>query len=673
MKFIRFFCLLFFILSSTVQGQGIFNQIVEQNTTEKLIEQAYSKADTEPVKALKEAEDIMQSLPKGNSKYTPFLYNIFSKAALNQGAPEKAKEWGEKALKLSESMGSIEGQLLSKHSLASVYIIQNDIDKALEQGKSGMAKAEENKLDYYIMAFANVVGTCQTRKGEYDTAIKYYQQALDYAQTLNDISVETKMLNNLSSLLIITKELEKGLEILEKGINLAEKQNNKGNMAVLLLNKAFVLADLGKIEEQTQVLNQTLSLAKEMGYLRVEGASLTNLADLYLQKKDYKKAAEMAKQALNIAEKMGEKPQIIVNKVTYAQAKSYLGFHDEALKLLNEALVDFQKAGMEAEVIQVTEYLSEAYEEAGNTSEALKFHKAFKEKSDALFQNEKQKIVTELNTKYETEQKEKEIILLNKDNQQKQAQRNIGFVIAISFILIAFLILLRLKTSRKINNQLKIFNEKLNELSLKDTLTGLYNRRYFLSHIDSHVAYARRKNEDLDNMTGKLGFMMIDIDHFKKVNDNEGHHAGDKVLKEFSCRLGEVFRESDVVVRWGGEEFLAVVRDATFEGTGQLAERILKSISNLGFLIENKELIITCSIGYCCFPFTDNEIKMFSWEKTIIIADNALYKAKSSGRNRAIGVKASFTLQTNSEAELVLNNFDNALQQKVIEIETIEG
>jgi diguanylate cyclase (GGDEF)-like protein len=310
----------------------------------------------------------------------------------------------------------------------------------------------------------------------------------------------------------------------------------------------------------------------------------------------------------------------------------------------------------------------------GDFKEALAFHKSYKEKSDALFQSEKQKMATELNAKYESEQKEKEILLLNKDNQIKtdelrleKYQRNIVLIIAVSVILVALLIVQRLYASRKTNIRLEKLNKKLNELSLRDTLTGLYNRRYFHSHIHSHLSYAMRRDEEKKNNTGKIGFLVIDVDHFKLVNDREGHHTGDLVLKEFGKRLTELLRGSDIVVRWGGEEFLVAVRDATMEGIKQLAERILQRIGSEPFSLEGKTLQITCSVGHCCFPFSKNGDPL-DWEKVVRLADLALYKAKEAGRNLAFGVLPGENPVSEDKIEIILKQFDQALEQNLIRI-----
>jgi diguanylate cyclase (GGDEF)-like protein len=201
----------------------------------------------------------------------------------------------------------------------------------------------------------------------------------------------------------------------------------------------------------------------------------------------------------------------------------------------------------------------------------------------------------------------------------------------------------------------------LNDLSLKDTLTSLYNRRYFFSHIETHVAYARRMAEDQCSITGQLAFLVIDIDFFKRVNDTLGHHGGDVVLKEVSERLSAVMRKSDVLVRWGGEEFLVVARDATLEGARQLASRVVAVVNERPFEIDKQAMGVTCSVGYCCYPFFPDVPDAVPWEKVIQFADQGLYKAKNEGRNRVVGVMAAESSGDRVDLDLLLNHFEQAL------------
>lgn len=184
----------------------------------------------------------------------------------------------------------------------------------------------------------------------------------------------------------------------------------------------------------------------------------------------------------------------------------------------------------------------------------------------------------------------------------------------------------------------------LEQASLTDALTGLRNRRFLQQQIDHDVAQALRR---YDGARGEavadadLLFFMVDIDHFKQVNDTHGHAAGDAVLVQMRERLREVFRESDYLVRWGGEEFLVVARGLSRDGAAQLAERIRIAVAARPFRIDDHlQLPKTCSIGFAALPFLTREPAAIGWPEVVDIADAGLYLAKRQGRNAWVGLAA---------------------------------
>lgn len=178
-------------------------------------------------------------------------------------------------------------------------------------------------------------------------------------------------------------------------------------------------------------------------------------------------------------------------------------------------------------------------------------------------------------------------------------------------------------------------NAKLEEASLTDPLTGLRNRRFLTQHLETDIAATLRDGTDLI-------FFMVDLDHFKHVNDEYGHHAGDLVLTQMRDRLQHVFRESDYVIRWGGEEFLGIARASKRDEAPEIAERIRRSIGDQPFELEgNKTLVKTGSIGFATFPFIELQPKALTWLQVVEIADQALYLSKNNGRNAWHGLAST--------------------------------
>jgi diguanylate cyclase (GGDEF)-like protein len=166
--------------------------------------------------------------------------------------------------------------------------------------------------------------------------------------------------------------------------------------------------------------------------------------------------------------------------------------------------------------------------------------------------------------------------------------------------------------------------ESLRESSLRDPMTGLNNRRFLEEYVDTLVANCQR------NDTG-LTVMMLDLDHFKMVNDTYGHDAGDSVLKGLSKVLRQSVRASDLVIRYGGEEFLIILVNAVGEPADQVAEKIRASVEQMETQVGATTLRKTISIGVADFPSDSDTF----WQ-AVKFADVALYQAKENGRNRVV-------------------------------------
>ncbi|CAM2006479.1 two-component regulator propeller domain-containing protein [Acanthopleuribacter pedis] len=195
------------------------------------------------------------------------------------------------------------------------------------------------------------------------------------------------------------------------------------------------------------------------------------------------------------------------------------------------------------------------------------------------------------------------------------------------------------------NNELEEAYAKLEDVSLTDPLTGLRNRRFLVKYIYRDVHKVLRDYADGPEPVGgddkDLIFLLLDLDHFKAVNDNHGHAAGDKVLWQFAEVLKDVCRGSDVIVRWGGEEFLVVSRFTHRRFATDVAERIRSAVAAHHFdLGDGQTIHRTCSIGFACVPFLPEAPGSLKWEQVIDLADQALYVVKRSGRNGWLGMRA---------------------------------
>ncbi len=170
------------------------------------------------------------------------------------------------------------------------------------------------------------------------------------------------------------------------------------------------------------------------------------------------------------------------------------------------------------------------------------------------------------------------------------------------------------------------YHEEIYKMTIIDGLTGAHNKRYFLEFLEREMARCTRYGRP-------LSLLMLDLDHFKQINDTHGHLTGDFVLKEMSRRLLGRIRKEELLARYGGEEFAAVLPETSHEGALQFAEQIRQIVEREVFEYEGDSLRVTVSIGVATVEGTSES----GPEEFIRMADENLFRAKRAGRNRVVG------------------------------------
>ena len=204
------------------------------------------------------------------------------------------------------------------------------------------------------------------------------------------------------------------------------------------------------------------------------------------------------------------------------------------------------------------------------------------------------------------------------------------------------------------NQKLRELNQTLQESSLSDPLTGLRNRRFIFEEVSRDLEVIRRKLADEDQGVDTKGgsdlvFMMIDLDNFKPINDTYGHAAGDQMLLDVRDVLLGTCRKSDFVIRWGGDEFVVIAKQAKPGESEALAERIRKKIAEHSFLLADGQIVrTTCSIGFAAFPLYRGQAESGDLDEILTIADSLMYEAKRH-RNAWAGILSPSNASTSFE------------------------
>ena len=318
--------------------------------------------------------------------------------------------------------------------------------------------------------------------------------------------------------------------------------------------------------------------------------------------------------------------------------------------------------------------LADTWADAGQHKEALAALHAERELNSRANERNRAAALEELGRKYNSAAKQRDLDLLARDGQLKDQQienrqlaQKVGLAVGALLLLSIALIGVTLVRMRRAQARLTANQSLLRAQSERDPLTDLSNRRHFLAVMDQ-----RTREDRAEGFQGAL--MMIDIDHFKNVNDWHGHAAGDAVIVEVARRISAAVRDTDLVVRWGGEEFLVFAPSLPGADLAQMAERILRSIGSQPMDTPEGPLRVTASIGFASFPLGGSAGPglHLHWEQAVNWADMVLYKAKAEGRNRGVGITAVDAPDADMLAAL-LQDFDAACMNGQLQLRQLPG
>jgi diguanylate cyclase (GGDEF)-like protein len=239
------------------------------------------------------------------------------------------------------------------------------------------------------------------------------------------------------------------------------------------------------------------------------------------------------------------------------------------------------------------------------------------------------------------------------------------------FALSAVIVYFFYRKVRQANAQLEEKNLELKQQSARDPLTALYNRRHFQEFMRGRQEIAPRGAGANAGDETVSALYLMDVDHFKHINDAYGHAAGDAVLREIADALREILRETDMIVRWGGEEFLAFLPAVPRSSLDDVARRLLSGIPARTIEYQGVQLSVNISIGFAPFPLAPAG-KPMSWERAVNLVDMALYLAKGHGRNRAYGVQG-FAGDTSMSMEEIEQDIEAAWRAGCVDLSIVQG
>jgi diguanylate cyclase (GGDEF)-like protein len=497
--------------------------------------------------------------------------------------------------------------------------------------------------DYALVQWASSILDFEAAgRGEYDVAERLTDQQVDRARLVRDDRRIALALSGLSAMFYNLGQADKAMAKAEEAWRHALIANSPYAQAEAKLAEAAAVELMGDAARDFKALSAALAIAREAKSAEIENGVLINIADYHLRHGEYEQALGISRRLLAAAEAKHAPVEVAPNAANVGFALLMTGRGAEGRRYVERALAIHERRNAKADLARLLAEYGGYLASSGDPASAIEMYHRERALLGDIARAREAKVQRGMKTFYESERQANEVELLNRKSDlqaseisRKVLEQRLFGAVAIASLLALVVVLQLYRRMRATADDLAVRNRSLAATRDIDPLTGLFNRRHFHEFMRSVVERERRSESPAGAPQNAL--LLLDLDHFKRVNDRHGHAAGDAVLVEVARRMKESVRDEDHVVRWGGEEFLVYAALRPSDRVHDLAARLLESIGRRPFVVDGIEMSLTASIGYLAQPLPPDAVEL-SWREAFHLADMALYLAKAQGRNRGCGV-----------------------------------
>lgn len=457
-------------------------------------------------------------------------------------------------------------------------------------------------------AVARALSMAYAQLGLPDAALDWANRGLDLAREAADEGLLAEGLLSCGVALSRAGQAERGLQLYEQALPLFLAQGNARSAVSVLNNLGVNLKNLGRAEESLQRYEQALTLCEQQSLEDLAGVLRTNLPDVLAQLGRLSEARVAGQRAAAEMQQRGHRPGELSARVGLAGVLLEAGEPELARSELDCALVLALQLGDRIEQARITHQLAQVHKSAGRFEQAL----YMLEQAQDL---ERRQYSADFERRMRAQQAQTELASARHDATQERSRRTELEQVQLELMRLNE----RLQAADREKSRLLA---RLAEESRTDALTGLANRRRFDERLADEWRRLRRHHES------RFSLAVVDIDHFKQVNDSFGHQLGDAVLRRLALLMQQGFRASDLPARLGGEEFCLLFPDTELASAASACEHWRQQIQTHAWGALHPRLTLTVSIGVAEAREAD------SLEALLALADQRLYTAKQGGRNQ---------------------------------------
>ena len=619
--------MLFLSVASTIATLDVCAQAIGNESLVSQL-QKLRATDTNRADVEKELKRIESDVP------VDAPYALRRELAMTQLSVRRDSLGFEETLKRMQSLRNLaeangDADTVNMMDIKRIYMshADDDIGKFIAELNAVRARIRSDASPEVMEALERSYGNMYFDAGNFDTALRHQLAALDWAEKLPQGSVGAQLyrLGTIADLYVAMGLPDVALETVKRALDRPDDAIPRDNRTSLLTTRARALIRKGDLDDGETSLAAAEQSAGEDSSTFTQLRIATERAELQLSRAMPDKALETIDRIESLASKADDSYYLARSWMLRGHALVLLDRVDDGLALMQKATDYFLAKGQMVDVLNGLDRQVSALREKKLYGLAIERMQRRQSLWSELFRNERGRAIAEAEAQHRALQLEHRIEVLSTENriqQQSLRAEQLGKVLAIvlalfAVTLCAFLYLAIRRARRE--------RDKLSNVVRFDALTGAFSRYQFQNRIE--------RNPGISSIDGQSsGLLLLDLDHFKAINDQHGHEAGDAVLKATVERIRRVLGKEDELYRWGGEEFLIVLNRSDAQALDRAVVRLIDEVENTPVVSHGHSMEIRVSGGYVRHPLAQG------WEAPLADgirwADAALYCAKNAGRRR---------------------------------------
>ncbi|SON53180.1 diguanylate cyclase domain-containing protein [Vibrio tapetis] len=589
----------------------------------------YIKVNALSLSAPNKAMVLIETIKAHSPLYQQPFYRIhanftLARIYLNQGKANKSLDITFEVLEDAKAHNLIWAEAMATKNIATQYTKRGELSKARELLVRSLELSRSINYERLTMANYNVLAIVNSIQGKRNQALHYYHKGLEIAKNYPDDTTQTHIVTNLGYLYAQSKNWKQALEYTDDAIELYNASNIESRDALVVpyITKATAYMNLNDLDNANRYIDASFDILTDISPTRLKMIAYEALSKLRFLESRINEAKQATLECLSLPEANNFLLESGRCMRQQAEISVYLGHYEQSLDELQKALSYYESVPSEVDIIESIKVLADIHANKGDFGVGYMYLEEYHQRNNELLFGEREFSFNQMQEAYQASRKKDEIALLKSEkalSEIREQQDELRIYLFIAIAVLGFGAFLYQKNRSHyfaaMNQTLTSSNKELSKDALQDTLTGLHNRRFVEAFLENINNETYTSSDD-----ARYSVCLLDLDHFKKVNDTHGHNVGDEVLIEAGRRLTRLIGDDGMLARWGGEEFLFIIEHKQSDAFVPLLNRITDTFSTTQFATSVGPLVITASSGAVTnMPRT---LLLANWGETLNLQTN---------------------------------------------------